>query len=161
MSFKAKNLTYESEDPAFLRRLKGQLARGDTDRHERPLARPKKAAQADEEDEPTYVDEETGDTVSKAEYEALLTGKDVDVKEDGEGQTGEMDTGDKAKGGGKEEVRAEQNRTEIGVQKKRKAGRIIGDEGAGKEDEVKSATTKKPKTKAKKKAKTKLSFEEV
>ncbi|KAK7537864.1 hypothetical protein IWX49DRAFT_590519 [Phyllosticta citricarpa] len=76
MAFNAKNLSYDRSEPAFLRRLKGEATGDrDTDRHERPVARPRGRARQpgdDEDDGPTYVLEESGDALSKAEYEALL-----------------------------------------------------------------------------------------
>ena len=68
---KAKDLQYDNSLPPFLQRLHAQNAgRGDQDRHERPLARPKRAKDHDEDDEPTVVDE-AGETVSKAELEKI------------------------------------------------------------------------------------------
>lgn len=92
MSFKAKNLSYgkfrpmlravtfmliyipESNEPAFLRKLKSEYGAGvDPARHQHPLARPRKQnATEDADDEPTYVDEDTLDNISKDEYTALL-----------------------------------------------------------------------------------------
>ena len=62
----------------FLRRLKGEYG-GESARHERPLARPRKQNIGEDEDgEPTYVQENSHDTISKAEYEALV--KDAEVE---------------------------------------------------------------------------------
>lgn len=76
MAFNAKNLSYDRSEPAFLRRLKGEATAGrDTDRHERPAIRPRGRARHsanDDDDAPTYVLEESGDALSKAEYEALV-----------------------------------------------------------------------------------------
>ena len=64
----------EAKEPAFLHRLRGEYRSGDASRHEHPLARPKKHKIADDEDdEPIYVDGDSLNTVSKAEYEALQT----------------------------------------------------------------------------------------
>ncbi|KAK8157230.1 hypothetical protein IWX90DRAFT_489437 [Phyllosticta citrichinensis] len=78
MAFNAKNLSYDRSEPAFLRRLKGEATAGrDTDRHERPAIRPRgqarQSANDDADDAPTYVLEESGDALSKAEYEALVS----------------------------------------------------------------------------------------
>ena len=64
----------ESNEPTFLRKLRGEY--GDTKgvRHERPLARPRKEATVgdDEDDQPTFVVEGSHDTMSPQQYEALL-----------------------------------------------------------------------------------------
>ncbi|CAF9926982.1 MAG: hypothetical protein ALECFALPRED_003596 [Alectoria fallacina] len=79
MSFIAKNLSYESNEPIFLRRLKGEYGERDSSRHERPLARPRKQArEGEEDDQPTYVVEDNQDTLSKAEYEALVAADNAD-----------------------------------------------------------------------------------
>ena len=73
----------ESNEPAFLRKLRGEYGGADSIRHERPLARPrKKATDGDDDDQPTYVVEGSQDTLSKHEYEALVR-KDMD---DGEAE---------------------------------------------------------------------------
>lgn len=158
MSFKAKDLTYESNEPAFLRRLRGQVAGGDADRHERPIARPKRLKQNDDEDDgPTYVVEESGDTLSKAEYEAML------AKEDAADETVERPEGEAAEGG-EPRSHSRQQLAEAGQkQKKRKAAKIIGNDDEkdeavanGHEEQAKKVT-KKPKKKAKA---VKLSFED-
>ena len=76
MSSRSKNLEYEANEPAFLRRLRAQNAGGDG-RHERPLARPKKARTDDEDDAPAYVVQDSNETLSKAEYETLLKSQDA------------------------------------------------------------------------------------
>ncbi|KAK8220037.1 hypothetical protein M8818_000453 [Zalaria obscura] len=63
-----------ANEPAFLRRLRAQNS-GNDDRHERQIARPRKPKDADDDDAPTYVIEESNDTLSKEEYEALVSGK--------------------------------------------------------------------------------------
>ena len=48
-------------------------------RHEQPLARNKRLKQDDDdEDAPTYVLDETNQSVTKAEYEAMISGKDTE-----------------------------------------------------------------------------------
>lgn len=90
MSFNAKNLSYgawvtsflsdirantitDCEEPAFLRRLRGEIGGQDSSRHERAIARPRKLKKPtdDEDDEPTYVDEENHEVISKSGFEAL------------------------------------------------------------------------------------------
>lgn len=68
----------ESNEPAFLRRLRGEHGR-DSMRHEHPLARPRKQKTSEDKDEePTYVQEDSHDTISKAEYDALM--KNIEVQ---------------------------------------------------------------------------------
>jgi hypothetical protein len=61
----------ESREPSFLRKLKSQYG-GDQDRHERPIARPRKDRADDEDEGPTYVDEASNDTISKEDYEKMI-----------------------------------------------------------------------------------------
>ncbi|TKA82340.1 hypothetical protein B0A49_00081 [Cryomyces minteri] len=162
MSFKAKNLEYDANEPAFLRKLRAQHA-GNDDRHERPLARPKKAKNEYEDDGPTYVDE-SNDTLSKAEYDALISGRDAKADSLKGGKDGgeESEEAPKAashadgkgeRNGGEEGPAASKQRvTEVGaVRKKRKAVKIIGQSD---DEQVKGAldaekVMKKPKKKTK------------
>jgi hypothetical protein len=75
-NFKAKDLAYEAGEPAFLRRLRGQIAGDVSVRHDAPIARNKRMKQDDEDDAPTYVLEDGNESLSKAEYEAMVAGKD-------------------------------------------------------------------------------------
>lgn len=166
---KSKDLQYDSSLPPFLQRLRAQNAGygegGDPDRHEIPLARPKNAKNPDDDDGPTVVDE-SGETISKSEYEKQLKG-DEQGGEEGGNVTGEL------KGDGKPEAsgalppdngpRVEQKVTDGTAVKKRKVGKVIGDES---EDDTKAdtkdqGTAQKVVKKAKKKAKPiKLAFED-
>ncbi|KAF2087489.1 hypothetical protein K490DRAFT_65877 [Saccharata proteae CBS 121410] len=165
MAFNAKNLSYDRQEPAFLRRLKGQQA-GDADRQERPVARPKRLKNDEEDDGPTYVVEDSGDTLSKEQYAALVAGKDATEPE---GEKEDADADAEAKNGPDEEknenaaLKSKQKVAEIGAaSRKRKAVKVGG--GADEEEEdaaENSATAKKekPTKKPKKKAKAvKLSF---
>ena len=68
----------ELEEPSFLRKLKSEYGRANSVRHERPLARPRKTKTAeDNDDEPTYVDEGSHDTLTKQQYEAMLSAENV------------------------------------------------------------------------------------
>ncbi|KAI4940133.1 uncharacterized protein J4E92_001421 [Alternaria infectoria] len=152
MSFKAKDLHFDSSQPAFLQRLRGQLTSGDTARHEHPIARNKRMKKDDDEDDaPTYVMEETNQSLSKEEYDALVSGKDD--KEGGEptaDEAGKNKDGD-ATSQSKDKI------AEVGaVSKKRKVAKIIGDDQdeskKGEEADVKkpeAKSAKKPKKKAK------------
>jgi len=95
-------------------------------RHEFKVARPKKERNAEDEaeDDPVYFDEETGESLTKSEWEKKENG-------DSEGKGGEkvegkadegIDDGDGRKEIVKEKVAA------IGGSRKRKAGKIVGGE---------------------------------
>ncbi|KAF2278661.1 uncharacterized protein EI97DRAFT_448535 [Westerdykella ornata] len=148
MGFKAKDLTYDAAQPAFLQRLRGQIAGDGSARPEPSIPRNKKLVRDDEDDAPTYVLEGTNQSLTKAEYEALVAGKDADAAEDSAPTTIEHKD---APSQPKEKI------AEVGKgSKKRKAAKVIGgdeeDDDAGK-DEAKVVK------KAKKKAKpVKLSF---
>jgi hypothetical protein len=105
----------------------------------------------DEDDAPTYVMEDTKESLTKEEYDALVSGKDS--------KDGEFDATGNAS---KEEVKApdpkqKEKIAEVGAgSKKRKVAKVIGDEqeGAGGEEskdakESNAKVTKKPKKKAK------------
>jgi hypothetical protein len=158
---KSKDLSYDSSLPPFLQRLRAQNTGygddGDPDRHERPLARPKKAKNPDDDDGPTFVDE-SGETVTKEDYEKQLRG-DAEGEEDAGNVTGEL------KGDGKPEAsgalpgpRVEQKLTDGAAIKKRKMAKVVGED---EEDGVEKSTTQKVPKKAKKKAKPiKLAFDD-
>jgi hypothetical protein len=114
-----KNLHYDSSLPPFLARLQANN-NPNGGRHEFPIARPKKARNADEEaeDEPVYFNEESGETLTRSEWEAREA-KDAEEEEgDAEGTESKVVT----KSDGKEKVAA------IGVTKKRKVGKVVGAE---------------------------------
>ncbi|KAF7510302.1 hypothetical protein GJ744_006798 [Endocarpon pusillum] len=72
MTFNAKNLHYEKQEPAFLRRLRSENT---SDRHNVSIARPRKPRlEIGDEDGPTIVDEQ-GEEVTEKEYQDLLQGK--------------------------------------------------------------------------------------
>ncbi|KAH9866973.1 hypothetical protein IAQ61_007563 [Plenodomus lingam] len=122
MSFKAKDLQFDSSQPAFLQRLRGQLQSGDSARHEQPIARNKKAKENDEDDAPTYVLEDTNQSLTKEEYEALLSGKESKEDQDA---TAKTESPDSAEGPAKSKDKIVQVGGSV---KKRKAAKIIGDE---------------------------------
>lgn len=162
---KAKDLSYDSTLPPFLQRLHDQNAgRGDLDRHERAIARPRKEKVHDDEDEPTVVDE-SGETLSKDEV-AKLTTTDDGNGEDGsaKGQV-DADTEHKASGvthdGIGEAKRVEQRLTDGTATKKRKAVKVVGDEDATGDTSGEKVASKKTASKPKKKAKPiKLAFDD-
>ncbi|KAK6434135.1 hypothetical protein LTR95_009681 [Oleoguttula sp. CCFEE 5521] len=163
---KSKDLTYDSNLPPFLQRLHakntGYGPDNDPDRHERQIARPKKARNPDDDDGPTVVDE-TGEQVSKEKLEELTKAEAPDETAGGT-VTGELDAKGEAEVSGalpndKDASHAKEVKAVNGaVAKKRKAAKVVGqDENTETEpqDEQKSAK------KAKKKGKpVKLAFDE-
>lgn len=182
MGFNAKDLTYgiyfplksmnesnkrtESNEPAFLRRLRSQHGGGDSARHERPLARPRKHVNnSDEDDQPTYVVEGRHDTLSKVEYEALL-GSEKAEEQDGKDTpspvagTRDIGTRDENNASTKGAAQTKQHVTAIGALNKRRLPKVVGDgdEGGGGIMEESKPSGKKAKAKTGKKVK--LSFDE-
>jgi hypothetical protein len=102
----------------------------------------------DEDDAPTYVMEETNQSLSKEEYDALVAGKDDNKDEPAADEAGENKDND-AKSRSKEKI------AEVGANaKKRKAAKIIGDDQDESEKEG-EADVKKPDAKSAKKPKKK------
>ncbi|QDS75851.1 hypothetical protein FKW77_001457 [Venturia effusa] len=80
MSFKSNHLSYSQNEPAFLRRIRGEIGASvdDPDRQINPVARPTISARLkkdEEDDAPAYVLEDTNQSLSKEEYEAMLKGE--------------------------------------------------------------------------------------
>ncbi|KAF2740185.1 hypothetical protein EJ04DRAFT_234591 [Polyplosphaeria fusca] len=165
MSFKSKNLSYDSAQPAFLQRLRGQVTGDGSGRHERPAPRNKGTAKDDDDhDAPTYVLEESSQTLTKAEYDALVTGKDPNEQQDGAvGVEKEAEAGTEDSNAAKAE--SKDNIAEVGkTGKKRKLIKVVGekDEKGGettKGKEAKASDTKAKRPKKKTKA-VKLSFDD-
>jgi hypothetical protein len=118
-----KNLSYDNTLPPFLQRL--QANNNSDGPNQFQPSRPKKPRNADDEaeDEPVYFDEQSGETLTKREWEEKQDGgEEVD---DGESQAGKGGLG-----AGKKETKGEMAGKEkiaaIGVSKKRKAGKIVG-----------------------------------
>ncbi|KAF2503054.1 hypothetical protein BU16DRAFT_28022 [Lophium mytilinum] len=153
MSNKLKGLTFEANEPAFLRRLRGEASSGrDPARHERPVARPKRAKGEDEDDAPTYVLEDGNESLSKAEYEALIAGKDADqelgVEGAASGKKGDADDAEKEEAS---KQPSKHQSIEVGaVSKKRKAVKVVQtSDGEDDADAKPKKAVKKPKKKAK------------
>lgn len=122
----------------------------DSARHERPIPRNKRLKQDDEDDAPTYVLEDTNESMTKEEYERFISKEDT--KEDGKSEQ-EDDANESTKG---ESAKPKDKITEVGANaRKRKAAKIISDEQV--EDQVEpkdgkkvdNKTVKKPKKKGK------------
>ncbi len=121
-----KNLSYDSTLPPFLARL--QANNNSTSRdghHEFSIARPKKERSKEDqaEDEPLYFNEETGESLTVAEWQAREKEAEANDEEDkGAGGVKEND---------KEEKDCKEKMAAIGASKKRKAGKVV----AANEDE--------------------------
>jgi hypothetical protein len=113
----------------------------------------------DEDDAPTYVVEETNQSLSKEEYDALVSGKDGKDEDESTVDEAEKKKVSDAKSQSKDKI------AEVGANaKKRKAAKIISDDQdeskKGAEKDVKEPDVK-PAKKSKKKAKAvKLTFGE-
>ncbi|KAI9747037.1 MAG: hypothetical protein M1835_002251 [Candelina submexicana] len=132
MTFNAKNLNYDMKEPSFLRKLKGEYGAGDSHRHERPTARPRKQQTGEDDDDgPTYVDEESNETISKSQYDALVGKPATDVSENevkAGAETIESPYVRKAENGTAGELKSAtlgRNVVEIGNRRKRKAAKVI------------------------------------
>jgi hypothetical protein len=157
----------EAKEPAFLQKLRGHY--GDTSgRLERPAARPRRLKDKNEEDDdaPVYVDEESNEVISKAEYEALVGGG-TDQKDD------KASTKDQPTENGPDDAQfqtetlaaKQSNLTEVGGPRKRKQVKVVGeDESEEKPEDKQEADKTQPKApaprKSKKAKKIKLSFDE-
>ena len=162
------NNKVEPNEPAFLRRLKSEYQGGDPARHERPPARPRKhVREGEDDDQPTYVLEGSQNTLSKAEYEALM-GVSRDCKLEGTeaASSPQLVHVDDKRVGTKTEISddtgtANQKTASIGCLNKRRLAKIIAEDDDRPEsiaDEDSTQIIKKPKVKKAKKVK--LSFDE-
>jgi len=120
----------------------------DSARHERPIPRNKRLKQDDEDNAPTYVLEDTNQSMTKEEYEAFVAKKDSEYSSK-EQEGASKEAGREGESSSKDKI------TEVGVNaKKRKAVKIISEQEDSK-DEPKHTkagnknTVKKPKKKAK------------
>lgn len=180
MSFNAKNLSYgmflhiyqvgvfincslESKEPAFLRRLRSEHAAGDTSRHERPLARPRKLGDAGkfDDDDPTYVDEQNHEVITREAYEALVLKSGTAAPESGKlvehALSEAATTGEPAK----EESGSKETIAGIGGSTKRRLAKVVGDEEEIKEALHESEKDTRTPKRGKKGKKIKLSFDDV
>jgi hypothetical protein len=137
-------LLAESNEPAFLRRLRGEVGGEDGARQERRVVT--KRPQSTEDDEPTYV-LESNDTISKVEYDALLQSQSASERGTApDAGKVALDETASASADAKTNARPSQRIAEAGQRKKRKAARIVGeedDEIAAKYPGEKTASTEK------------------
>lgn len=136
-NIKAKDLSYNSTLPPFLQRLRAlNSSQSASGRHEQPIARPKRAraAEDEEEDEPTYVDS-NGLHMSHAEFQSM---KAATAAGDGDGDI-EMsdspapeDEEARRRASNEREIergtmgREKEKLAAIGAGRRRKAGRVVG-----------------------------------
>lgn len=133
----------EAAQPAFLQRLRGQIAGDDSARRDPAVTRNKKLVKDDEDDAPTYVLGDTNQSLTKAEYEALVAGKDAPPDEESKS----ADTK-----GAHQETQPKDKIVEVGkISKKRKAAKVIGGDEENEKDstEPHAKVLKKPKRKSK------------
>ena len=137
-------------------------------RNGRPLARPKKQHEGGEEDEPTYLNEDGHSTLSKSQFEALMSGEPLQV-EDRSAQPADtknsMEAESRAAPDTKKIINEDQKQVEktaeIGSSTKRRLAKVIGeDTEENKEEKLTSSTPGNDKKLSKKRKKMKLSFDE-
>ncbi len=160
---KSKDLTYDANLPPFLQRLHAQKAGlGDQDRHERQIARPKREKVHDDEDEPTVVDE-SGETVTKAELEKM-TASDKTLPEGVEDEKRPTNGEDASQVSRTRPSAGQAKVTDGTATKKRKAIKVISEDGDGNasnKDSNDESSAKPAAKKSKKKGKPiKLAFDE-
>ncbi|KFY39010.1 hypothetical protein V494_04135 [Pseudogymnoascus sp. VKM F-4513 (FW-928)] len=149
----SKSLSYDASLPPFLQRLRAENVGAST---AAPRAKRAPNPDADEEDEPVYVDEEGG-ALDDAELRSLGVTKKGDEK-------GEEATEGAKPGAVPEPERKEEKIAAIGATRKRKVGKVVGapEEEEGKGSDAAAAVTEKdrgkPPQKKKKAKKVKLSF---
>lgn len=159
----------DANEPSFLRKLRSEYGGSDSIRHERPLARPRKQIKDGEDDDhPTYVVEDTQDTMSKEAYDELLgsTKKVDETAEKGLAPPKQSDenheqTVNSPILSSQDPVPAKEHTAAIGGSNKRRLAKIVGGES---ETQI-SSTTEGPsnvqrKSKLKRSKKVKLSFDE-
>ena len=164
----------ESKEPSFLRKLKTEFG-GHSDRHERPIARPQKPRDTDEDDEPTYVDEESHEVISKTEYATMLHAGDrsmplVESRVDESVTAGLSKQAEPIGESGKTQAPKKEAVAAIGGSAKRRIVKVVGEEDNSYEstkDRVTQGKEKKDvespssgKKNAKRARKIKLAFEE-
>ncbi len=165
------NTIKESNEPAFLRRLRAQHGGGDSARHERPQARPRKQTKdGEEDDQPTYVMEDNHDTLSKAEYEALMRSNDAKEQEgsdspDFPSRTKSFAAQAKARAGinvsPEQSVLMMQQAAAIGASNKKRLAKVVGEDDEEVAKPVRGESVQqKVKPKGKQRKKVKLSFDD-
>ncbi|KAI4197286.1 MAG: hypothetical protein LQ350_006014 [Teloschistes chrysophthalmus] len=172
MALNPKNLTYDSNEPAFLRKLRGEYGGSNTARHQCQQLRPRKKmdAEDEDEDEPVYVHEGDPNTpISRADYDVLMkvpTTKQSSVKETEVFDTRATDTTDteisaSAANKAVDEVHPRQETATIGGVSRKRAARIIADDESADEAHPSANRSRNVKRQALKQGKKpKLSFQD-
>lgn len=167
MSFKSKNLQYERSEPAFLRRIRGEIVGSEDDQtNSVPLPKRPRRLELGDDDGPTYVLEDSGDTVTKEVFEKMIAKN----KED-EDRLVVADTEKQQDNGAQNEKNNNINRhkqqvAQIGaLSKKRKVAKIVAegpdsDEGAEGAFSSKVSSTRKVQKPKKKTKQVKLTFDD-
>lgn len=147
----------DAKQPAFLQKLRGQYG-DNTGRLERPALRPTrlKVNKDDDDDEPTYIDEESNEVISKEEYKELVGENSPKGEGEADNSAKDNSTGDQDKSQTELSTSKQNNLTEVGGQRKRKQAKVVC-EGKAEAEEVQPKATVK---KSKKPKKIKLSFDE-
>lgn len=164
MAFNAKNLHYEKQEPAFLRRLKGE---NNYDRLQVSIARPRnpRLETRDDDDGPTIVDEQ-GKSVTEQEYLDLLDNNPrSDIGPKNESSNSGLDANPDHQLPLPEAIDNEAGKqgilhvVEVSGPKKRKPVKVVAAEPDSDPEAESNKQENKPKTKPKKK-KVKLSFDD-
>ena len=152
-----------------MRRLRSEYGSGDSGRHERPLARPRKPKDSKDldDDGPTYVDEHSQDVVSKEAYEAMIS-KDEPAAPNQTDSLDRAETGDNvqkvtsSEGVGEKPFPKEATAS-IGKSKRKRLARVVGDDREVTQTSEKQDIKEKPERseRVKQSKKIKLSFDEV
>lgn len=157
-----------SQEPAFLRRLRGEASGQDPSRHQHAVARPRKPKNDDEDDGPTYVDENNNDVITKSEYEAMVnpetenrgTPERQEISQQSDGHV------TKPAATATEDYRevpvSKEQVAQVGGSNKRRLAKVVGDEEAENDQSAPTepTTTNKLKSRTKKGKKIKLSFDD-
>ncbi|KAL8785522.1 MAG: hypothetical protein Q9213_003348 [Squamulea squamosa] len=173
MSFNSKNLTYDSNEPSFLRKLRGEFGSTDLARQQRPQARPRRQKIADDEDDdqPVYVhDKNPSEYLSKTEYNAMFKAPSTEqqlvevAQQDADSQASreiqapcQADPEEQAQ----QESSTKERTAGIGGFSKKRSAKVVGDHDSSEEFQQSKTEPLAPKKQGLKKGKKmKLSFED-
>ena len=144
--------------------MKSQHGGFDSVRHERPIARPRKPKNEDgEDDEPTYVDGESNDTITKAQYADMLKSTDPAAQDDRNKPLDITENDDDLEQTSPKEMPKEEAVATVGVSRKKRQVKAVtvDDSGSGEGEKTTGGSTKRQMGKPARKAKKiKLSFDE-
>lgn len=167
------DLNSDSNEPTFLKKLRGEYGGGHSVRHQHQQLRPRKQRNADDDDddEPVYVHEgDPSEPISKADYDALVKAPAIERQPSEEVQPGTDVSGSKAAkpmplASSEEQVlrdtRIKQEMATIGRTSKKRAIKVVGDDALA--DETQSPPENPRTTQRqgpKKPKKPKLSFQD-